>query len=116
MQMNVMEYKGYFARIEFDGSAGMFHGRVVGMRDVVDFYGASVEELTRAFHEAVDDYLAWCKKDGIKPEKSWHGKLTYRPGDELSHRLLIAAAIANKSINEYMNDVLDTATREVVDG
>jgi predicted HicB family RNase H-like nuclease len=65
---------------------------------------------------AVDDYLAWCKRDGIKPEKSWHGKLTYLPGDELRHRLLIAASIANKSINEYMNDVLDKATREVVEG
>lgn len=115
MQMNVMEYKGYFGKVEFDGSAGMFHGRVIGMRDVLDFYGASVEELTRAFHETVDDYLAWCKKDGVKPEKSWQGKLTYRPSEDLRRRLVIAAAIVDKSINDYMNDVLDKATRELVE-
>jgi predicted HicB family RNase H-like nuclease len=116
MQMNVIEHKGYFARIEFDGSAGMFHGRVVGMRDVLDFYGSSVEELKRAFQETVEDYVAWCRQDGVKPEKSWHGKLTFRPSEELRHRLLIAAAVANKSVNEYMNEVLDKATREVFEG
>jgi hypothetical protein len=34
-----------------------FHGRVLGVDDVVSFEGSSVDELEAAFREAVDDYL-----------------------------------------------------------
>jgi hypothetical protein len=39
-----------------------------------------------------------------------------RSGADPLVRPPVAAAIANKSINEYMNEVLDKATREVVEG
>ena len=37
----------------------------------MNFEGESVKELTTAFHEAVDDYLAYCKDEGIEPDKSF---------------------------------------------
>jgi len=39
----MMEYKGYLGKVEFDAEAGMLHGEVVGIRDVVTFQGESVE-------------------------------------------------------------------------
>lgn len=36
---------------------------------MVNFEGESVNELTSAFHEAVDDYIAYCEEEGI-PEHS----------------------------------------------
>ena len=35
--------------------------------DDVYFEGSSVQELRAAFHEAVDDYLAYCEETGREP-------------------------------------------------
>ena len=35
----MMEHKGYRAAVSFDDEAGIFHGEVVGTRDIVTFQG-----------------------------------------------------------------------------
>ncbi len=35
----MLEHKGYKAQAEFDDRAGVFHGEVLGTRDVVTFQG-----------------------------------------------------------------------------
>lgn len=55
-----LNYKGYSGIVEFDEQARIFHGEVVGLRNVVAFQGTSVEELERAMAESVDFYLDWC--------------------------------------------------------
>ena len=45
----MMSYKGYQAVLKYDDETEVFHGEVVGTRDVVFFEGASVEELNREF-------------------------------------------------------------------
>ena len=62
-----MIYKGYIGRIEFDDEAEIFHGEILGIRDVVTFQGKSVEEIRRAMRESVEDYLEMCQKHGKKP-------------------------------------------------
>jgi predicted HicB family RNase H-like nuclease len=44
---------------------------------------------------------------GTKPEKTWTGKLTLRPTEEQRRRYAVAAAIAHKSLNAWMVDILD---------
>ena len=52
----MMEHKGYAAGpITFDDEAGIFHGEVAGLRDLITFQGRNAEELVRAFRESVDD-------------------------------------------------------------
>ena len=55
-----MIYKGYSGIVEFDEESNVLFGRVVGLRDVITFQGTSVEEVTRAFRDSVDDYLEFC--------------------------------------------------------
>lgn len=66
----MLEHQGYLGRVEFDGEAGVFHGEVVGIRDVVTFEGQSVDELRKAFSDSVDDYLAFCEQRGESPQRS----------------------------------------------
>jgi predicted HicB family RNase H-like nuclease len=66
--MKDMNYKGYFARVEFDPDDHIFVGHIMGIRDVVGFHGESVVELDAAFREAVNDYLAACKKLNQEPD------------------------------------------------
>jgi predicted HicB family RNase H-like nuclease len=111
---NTMHYLDYVAMVEVDQDAKLFHGRVLGMRDVLDFHGDTVEKLEAAFRETVDDYLLWCAEEGELPQKSWQGKMTFRPNDALRNRIATAAAIRGISINAFMETVLDRATRDVL--
>ncbi len=82
-----MKYKGYEAIVSFDDDARIFHGEVVGIKDVITFQGLSVDELEQAFYESVDDYLAFCKERGEQPEKAFSGNLRLRIPPKL-HALL----------------------------
>lgn len=60
--MNTMNYKGYFARVEFDPEDMLFVGYLAGINDVVGFHADNVADLKSAFQEAVDDYIDTCAK------------------------------------------------------
>ncbi|CDZ45161.1 Hypothetical protein NGAL_HAMBI1189_07750 [Neorhizobium galegae bv. officinalis] len=55
--MDLREYKGHSAVIEFDDEDEIFVGHVAGVTDLVGFHAKTVTGLETAFHEAVDDYL-----------------------------------------------------------
>ncbi len=108
--MKAMNYKGYFAKVEFDPEDHIFIGHIIGIRDVVGFHGESVVELETAFKEAVENYLIACKELNQKPNKPYSGKLLLRIPTEL-HAAVASAAEANgKSINKWVTRVLRTAS------
>ncbi|GAB3387159.1 type II toxin-antitoxin system HicB family antitoxin [Azotobacter armeniacus] len=104
--MNVMNYKGYAARLEFSEEDGLFVGHIAGIRDVVGFHGTSVGELRAAFSEAVDDYLETCAKLGRAPQKPYSGKLSLRLEPELHATIAVKAELAHKSINQWISEVI----------
>ena len=67
----MIEYKGYVATIEFDDSAGSFHGRVInsGSYPVVSFEATDVEGIREEFRRSIDEYIASCEEDGSEPLK-----------------------------------------------
>lgn len=69
----MLKHKGYIGSAEFDDEDEVFHGRVIGIRDVITFQGISVEELKDAFTDSVEDYLEFCAERGEEPEKPYSG-------------------------------------------
>ena len=61
--MNTMTYKGYLGSVAYNEKDQVFFGKIEGINGLVNYEGESVKEITEAFHEAVDDYLAFCKDD-----------------------------------------------------
>jgi predicted HicB family RNase H-like nuclease len=114
MLTNVISYRGYHAQITYDPSADAFHGRVLGMQDVISFYGRTPDELRKEMKAAVEDYIAWCRQEGDKPEKSWAGKLTLRADEDVRRRVRIAAAARGQSVNAWINQVIDRESRKVL--
>lgn len=108
--MSVMNYQGYSARIKYSEEDGLFVGHIAGIRDVVGFHGESVQELRAAFEEAVDDYLETCAKLGRAPQKPFSGTFSLRLGPELHASISAKAELSDKSINQWVVDVL---SREV---
>jgi len=87
----MMQYKGYTGKVEFDDEADIFHGEVIGLRDVITFQGRTVDEVKEAFRESVDDYLAFCAKRGEEPEKPFTGKFVVRISPDLHRKVYVAA-------------------------
>ena len=56
--MKTMQYRGYFARVEFAEANRVFVGHLAGIKDMVSFHGTTVGELQQAFRESVDAYIA----------------------------------------------------------
>lgn len=105
--MNTMSYKGYIGSVEYSEKDQVFFGKVEGINGLVNFEGESVSELTSAFHEAVDDYLAYCKDEGIEPDKSYTGNLNVRLTPTIHRQIAILAKQAGMSINAYIKKVME---------
>src|SRR5690606_11683005 len=109
----MMEYKGYVGKVEFDDEALIFHGEVINTRDVITFQGESVGELTQAFHDSVDDYLAFCKERGEALDKPFSGQFVTRISPELHRQVNIAAAVSGKSLNAWVTEQLQAAVQHI---
>jgi predicted HicB family RNase H-like nuclease len=103
----MLDHKGYSGRVEYDDAAGVFHGEVLGLRDVVTFQGRSVEEIEAAFRESVDDYLEFCTERGEDPDKPLSGRLVLRIKPELHRKVYTRAGQEGKSINQWITEQLD---------
>ncbi len=107
-----MEYKGYFAKVEFDDEANIFHGEVINLRDVITFEGETVDELRKAFSDSVEDYLAFCAERGEDPEKPYSGKFIVRVGPELHKTIAIQARKNGQSLNAWVHDALHKVVKD----
>ncbi len=108
----MMEYMGYSAIVEIDEEAGILHGRVLGLRDVITFQGESVREARKAFEESVDDYLEFCKARGEVPDKPYSGKFLVRV-DPALHRIAASRAEATgMSLNAFVEKALTELVSE----
>ncbi len=107
--MNVMNYKGYCARIEYSDEDACLVGHIAGIRDVVGFHGDSVEELKTAFHEAVDDYLATCEKLQRTPQRPYSGKVMLRIDRGIHAKAAMLAEAQGKSLNAWAQEALQQA-------
>ena len=104
------QYKGYIGKVEFDPDARILHGEVAGIRDVVTFQANSIAGIEKAFHDSVDDYLAFCKKRGEPPDKPFSGNFVVRTDSELHRQLNMIAQATGRSLNAI---VVDCLKREV---
>ena len=106
---NVMAYKGYTARVEYDDEDRIFTGRLAGIRDGVGFHADTVEGLRAAFHEAVEDYVETCARLGREPQRAFSGQMMFRVAPEVHRRAVVAAELAGKSLNAWAEEVLGKA-------
>ncbi len=67
--MVLFNHKGYVGYAEFDEEAGIFSGQVINInRDVVTFWGETIEESQKEFIISVDGYLEFCQQQNRSPE------------------------------------------------
>lgn len=108
---SVLHYKGYSAKPEYSADDQIFYGKVLGISDLVDFYTENAKEIENEFHQAVDDYIAFCKEIGKEPQRAYSGSFNVRVSPELHKQAWIRAQNDGVSLNK----VVDAALREYLD-
>ncbi len=109
---NILEYRGYHTKVEFDADDMVLRGRIEGINDFVNFECEDIQNIEKEFHEAVDDYLEFCREAGKEPDKEYKGTFNVRISPHL-HKKLADTAIKNgdtlnasveKAIQDYVSD------------
>lgn len=103
---NVLKYKNYIATIEFSSEDGCLFGKIEHINDLILFDGENAQEVEQAFHEAVDNYLAFCKEQNKEPDQPFRGSFNVRVGEKLHREAAIAAKKMNISLNELVANAL----------
>jgi len=102
----MIEYKGYTGIFDFDPSIDAFHGRVLGLQDVVTFQGRSLDEIRREMEESVEDYLALCEEVGKEPERPYRGEFLVRTTPEVHRAVASAAEAEGMSLNAWVETAI----------
>ena len=106
---DILQYKDYYATVSFSAEDEVFHGKVIGINDLISFEGDSVKTLKDSFVEDVDDYLETCKEIGKQPDKMYKGSFNIRIPAELHKKAAIASASYNMSLNDFMKNSINLA-------
>lgn len=105
--VNLLEYKGYHAKVEIDSSDKIFVGKVIGVNDVLAFHGTSYDELEEMFHQSIDNYLDMCEFFGKEPDKEYKGSFNVRISPELHKKVDLAARNDGLTLNQYISRAIE---------
>lgn len=101
-----LKYKGYVGSIEVDLEANLLFGKLLHIRDLVNYEAQNPADLKTAFEEAVDDYLADCVAEGVEPDTPFKGQFNVRIAPKLHRELAVAAKRDDRTLNDYVAYVL----------
>ena len=108
--MGYLKYKGYTGSVDYSEEDKCLHGKVLGMmRDGITYEGETVEELTKDFEGAIDDYLRMCEQKGITPRKPYSGVLNVRLSPEIHGGAAMAASKEGITINAFIRNAVARA-------
>ena len=103
---NILEYKGYHAKVEYSVEDEVLFGTVLGINDLITFEADSAEDIKKNFHEAMDDYLSMCDWFNKEPQKEYTGNFNVRISPELHKKLVFKAMEENMSLNKMVEKIL----------
>lgn len=110
--MNIMEVEGYKAKIEYDPELDQFRGEILGLNGSADFYGKNPAVLREEFKNSLDVFLEVCEEKGVSPRKEFSGKFNLRIPPKLHGKIAARATAEDKSINQWVSEVLEYSVNE----
>lgn len=105
---NILQYKGYFTKIEYSVEDRLLYGKIEGIKDLVNFESESVEEVEQEFKNAVDDYLELCQELGQEPDKTYSGTFNVRISPTLHRAVALQAIKTGDSLNNTVEKAIDS--------
>jgi len=103
---DLMEYKGYYGTVEYSSSDGVLFGKVLGIKGLISYEGDSIDSLKLDFESAIDDYLDFCAKEGIEPQRAYKGKFNVRVSPEVHKSLVLYSAAHGQTLNSTVEEAI----------
>lgn len=107
MENNILEYKGYFSKVQYSSKDNILHGKIEGIADLITFESNKCDEIMKEFQAAVDDYLEFCQEVGKSPERPYKGSFNIRIPPELHKRADIAAKKNGITLNQFVLQAIE---------
>jgi predicted HicB family RNase H-like nuclease len=109
--MDILRYKGFIGSIEAELEENTLYGKVLGLDKgtLVTYEGKTLMELKEDFINAVDDYIAHCKENGLPLHKSYTGSFNVRIPVELHAKAAVRAQEEGISLNAFVKQSLAMA-------
>ena len=104
-----LTHNGYLGLIEVSLEDACLHGHILFIDDLVTYEGESIPEIRIAFQDAVDRYLAHCKRVGKSANKPYSGTFNVRIGSELHSKAAKVAHIKKIKLNEFVKQAIQAA-------
>ena len=105
---NILKYKDFIATVQYSEEDEAFIGHIEGITSMVSFEGQSVNELKRAFEEAVESYLDFCRRKGITEiQKSYAGAFNVRVNPDLHRRAALTAKKMGTTLNAFIKKAIE---------
>lgn len=106
MEDKVMNHLGYQGSISVSIEDGVIHGSILHINDLVTYEAETPDKLVIAFREAVEDYLEYCEKKGVSPDKPMSGSFNIRIGATLHRQSVQYAAKKGITLNELIKNAI----------
>ncbi|WP_081056697.1 type II toxin-antitoxin system HicB family antitoxin [Burkholderia pseudomultivorans] len=103
----IFEHKGYVGSIDFSLEDRTLHGKILFINDLVNYEGATLDELENAFIDAVEFYLETCAEEGIEPDKPCSGTFNVRIPSALHRSAQVEAARRALSLNDFVRKSIE---------
>lgn len=106
MEDKVMNHLGYQGSIAVSLEDNVLYGSILNINDLVSYESENPEGLKLAFEEAVEEYLEFCKRKGVSPNKPVSGSFNVRVGQDLHKRSVQFAAKKAITLNELVKSAI----------
>lgn len=103
---NILEYKGYYAKIEFNADDKILYGKIEGVDDLITFESDNASKIEEEFHNAVDDYIEFCEEVGKSPQKAYKGTFNIRISPQLHKEIALKALQIGETLNQTVENAI----------
>ncbi len=104
---DILQYKDFIGSVHFNAEDEVFYGKIEGVSDLISFEGNSVEDLINSFREAVDDYIAICRKTHKPLHKSYRGSFNVRIPPDLHKKAAEKALSQGIPLNRLVQKAIE---------
>jgi predicted HicB family RNase H-like nuclease len=110
--MNTLSYKDYIGTVSYSSEDEVFYGKLEHINDLITFESENAHELKKAFEEAVDNYIEFCKEKGVEPERPFKGSFNVRVKPYLHKQAYLKALKSGMTLNKFIETAIENELKE----
>jgi predicted HicB family RNase H-like nuclease len=109
---DILKHEGFIGSVHFSTEDECFYGKIEGIDDLISFEGQNVEDLKKAFLEAVSEYRILCEKVNKPLFKSYKGSFNVRIAPDLHKKAVQKSLMLGISLNQFVQKAIEEGVKK----